>query len=89
MASKAYAPFEQDLPIPFFNIMFHLLGKLPANAVNSQTVHLLAEIRFQIGDSKMQEQFFSNLMHSSDFWLNTDKLDVINEFWLFVKAIYS
>jgi hypothetical protein len=28
-------------------------------------------------------------MQSSDFWLNTDNIEVINEFWQFVKAIYS
>lgn len=28
-------------------------------------------------------------MMSSDFWLNTDSQEVINEFWLFVKAIYQ
>jgi hypothetical protein len=28
-------------------------------------------------------------MQSSDYWLNTDNIEVINEYWLFVKAIYS
>ncbi len=28
-------------------------------------------------------------MMSSDFWVNTDNQEVINEYWLFVKAIYQ
>ena len=28
-------------------------------------------------------------MMSSDYWINTDSIEVINEFWLFVKAIYQ
>jgi len=28
-------------------------------------------------------------MHTCDFWTNLRDLEVINEFWSFVKAIYS
>ena len=28
-------------------------------------------------------------MQSSDFWINTDNMEVINEYWLFIKAIYQ
>jgi hypothetical protein len=28
-------------------------------------------------------------MFTSDFWVNTQDLEVMNEFWGFVKAIYS
>lgn len=28
-------------------------------------------------------------MMSCDYWLNSDNLTVINEFWQFVKAIYQ
>jgi hypothetical protein len=38
LSSKSYSNFEQDQPTPFFTILFHLLGKLPTNAVNSQTI---------------------------------------------------
>ena len=37
----------------------------------------------------MNEDFFLNLMFSSDFWINTHNPELINEFWSFVKAIYS
>lgn len=74
----------------FFSALFLLLTRLPYSAVNSQTVQHLADIRFHIGESaKQQEQFFSSLMMSCDYWLNSDNLEVINEFWQFVKAIYQ
>ena len=37
----------------------------------------------------MSEDFFLNLMFTSDFWINTHDTELINEFWSFVKAIYS
>jgi len=50
----------------------------------------LADIRFHIGDVQvLQEQFFKGMMMSNDFWLNTDNQEVLNEYWLFVKAIYQ
>ena len=28
-------------------------------------------------------------MNTCDFWLNSNNMEVINEYWSFVKAIYS
>lgn len=47
-------------------------------------------MRFALGDCQaLNEEFFLNLMFTSDFWVNTQDMEVINEFWGFVKAIYS
>lgn len=71
-------------------MLFYLITQLPANAVNSQTVQNLADIRFHIGESSsLQEQFFQGLMMSSDYWVNTNNIEVLNEYWSFVKAIYQ
>lgn len=57
--------------------------------MNSETIQNLADIRFHIGEApRLQEQFFAGLMMSCDYWMNSDNLEVINEFWQFVKAIY-
>jgi len=37
----------------------------------------------------LNEVFFVSLMNTSDFWVNSNDMEVINEFWGFVKAIYS
>lgn len=37
----------------------------------------------------MQEEYFRCMMMSSDWWVNTDNQEVLNEYWLFVKAIYQ
>ena len=50
---------------------------------------MLAELRFLINDARLSEEFFLNLMFTSDFWMNTHNIELINEFWSFVKAIYS
>ena len=58
--------------------------------MNPQTVQTLADIRFHIGDvTRMQEEYFRCMMMSSDWWVNTDNQEVLNEYWLFVKAIYQ
>lgn len=60
------------------------------SVVNCQTIHLLADLRFELGDSQMlNEVFFVNLMNTSDFWVNSNDMEVVNEYWGFVKAIYS
>lgn len=38
ISSKAYSNFEQEQPVPFFTVLFHLLQKLPSSAVNSNTI---------------------------------------------------
>jgi hypothetical protein len=74
----------------FFTQLFHLLQRLPHSAVNPQTVQTLADIRFHIGDvTRMQEEYFRCMMMSSDWWVNSDNQEVLNEYWLFVKAIYQ
>lgn len=72
-------------------MLFYLLTRLnPKEAVNSLTVSLLSDIRFHIGEnSNLQEEFFHAMMRSSDFWVNSEIIEVINDFWLFVKAIYQ
>jgi hypothetical protein len=89
LSNRSYSAYEQEHG-QFFNFLFYLLARLPAkSAVNDQTIQLLADIRFHIGEStKLQEEFFHSLMRSCDFWVNTENMEVINEFWLFVKAIY-
>lgn len=58
--------------------------------VNCQTIQLLADLRFELGDSQaLNEAFFLNLMHTCDFWANSNDTEIINEYWGFVKAIYS
>ena len=54
LATKAYVPYEAENS-NFFSILFFLLTKLPLNSVNNQTISNLAEIRFLIGESKLQE----------------------------------
>jgi hypothetical protein len=75
----------------FFTMLFYLLTRLnPKEAVKSLTVSLLSDIRFHIGEnSNLQEEFFHAMMRSSDFWVNSEIIEVINDFWLFVKAIYQ
>ena len=78
----------------FFKLLFLTLRELPTSnqmvkPVNCQTIQLLAELRFTIGDTKLNEEFFLNLMYTSDFWINTNNMEVISEFWSFVKAIYQ
>jgi hypothetical protein len=52
-------------------------------------VQLLAELRFLIADQQLQQCFFVHLVQTSDFWVNTHHVDVMREYWSFVKAIYS
>ena len=58
-------------------------------AVDCQTIQLLAEMRFSLNDQLLSEEFFLNLMKTADFWVSTHNMDIINEFWSFVKTIYS
>ena len=71
--------------------MFTLIQQLPYTAVDTQTVQLLAEIRFTIQDKTLNESFFRNLILSADFWINAaeESLEVMCEYWSFIKAIYS
>jgi hypothetical protein len=58
--------------------------------VNCQTIQLLADLRFELGDHQtLNEVYFASLMQTCDFWVNSNDIEVINEFWSFVKAIYS
>ena len=74
--------------------MLHTVSTLPVqnpkiSPVDCQTIQLLAELRFLINDNKLSEEFFLNLMFTSDFWMNTHNIELITEYWSFVKAIYS
>ena len=78
----------------FLKLLLQIVGTLPVTnqhvvPVDCQTIQLLAELRFLINDARLSEEFFLNLMFTSDFWMNTHKIELINEFWSFVKAIYS
>ena len=78
----------------FLKLLLQTVGTLPVSnqsvvPVDCQTIQLLAELRFLINDARLSEEFFLNLMFTSDFWMNTHKIELINEFWSFVKAIYS
>lgn len=78
----------------FIKLLLQCIGTLPLSniehlPVDCQTISLLAELRFTINDAKLSEEFFLNLMFTSDFWINTHNIELINEYWSFVKAIYS
>ena len=78
----------------FIKLLLQVIGTLPLSnpdylPVDCQTISLLAELRFTINDAKLSEEFFLNLMFTSDFWINTHNIELINEYWSFVKAIYS
>ena len=57
--------------------------------VDCQTIQLIAELRFLINDPVLSEEFFVNLMFTSDFWMNLHNGEIMSEYWSFVKAIYS
>lgn len=65
------------------------MQNLPYSAVNCATVHLLTEIRNTVQDRHQNEIFFKNLLMSADFWISTENFEVMQEYWSFVKAIYS
>ena len=78
----------------FITLLLHGIGTLPLNnpthlPVDCKTIQLLADLRFTINDAALSEKFFVHLMYSADFWINTQNIELINEFWSFVKAIYS
>ena len=82
-----------DLSI-FLKLLLQVVGTLPVGnpnvmPIDCQTVQLLAELRFLINDARLSQEFFLNLMFTADFWMNTHNSELINEFWSFVKAIYS
>ena len=78
----------------FLKLLLSSVGTLPVQnpkvaPVDCQTIQLLAELRFLINETKISEEFFLNLMFTADFWMNTHDVELITEFWSFVKAIYS
>jgi hypothetical protein len=73
----------------FFELLFTFLQNVPQDAVNCETIHLLTQLRFTIQDQKQNECFFKALILSADFWINTESLEVMQDFWSFVKSIYS
>lgn len=58
--------------IKFFKLFFNVFSKLQKNFVNTETIQLLADIRFSLTESKVQEEFFKNMMLTADFWIQLE-----------------
>ena len=93
----------------FIESMFHIITdsmkKQKRNVrkypqVDVDSINLLAEIRYQLLDDKVEkskdlhETFFKCLIQSTDFWINQslvkENLLTLNEqYWLLIKTIYA
>mmetsp|Transcript_30338 Transcript_30338/g.46409 ORF Transcript_30338/g.46409 Transcript_30338/m.46409 type:complete len:270 (+) Transcript_30338:1887-2696(+) len=94
----------------FIESMFFILGRAnskqkgPSSLVDSDTVGILSDIRYQLIDEKLldsqksrqlHETFFKCLIQSTDFWINPrnhlkEVHATLNEqYWLLVKAMYT
>jgi len=54
-----------------------MIINLNTDFVDEQTIKLLSEMRFSLQDKTLSESFFKNLCLSADFWISSNKIDLM------------